>query len=60
MRVKDLIEYLEQFDGEMEVKMVYQPEYPMQANLDDVKGAGGTVYLCQIHSGNDYAPDFED
>ena len=56
MRVRDLIAYLEEFDEEMEVKMVYQPNYPMQVEIDDVREADGKVYLCQMYQGNDYAP----
>ena len=56
MRVKDLIAYLEDFDEEMEVKMVYQPNYPMQVEIDDVREADGKVYICQLYNGNDYAP----
>lgn len=57
MRVRDLIAYLEEFDEEMEVKMVYQPNYPMQVEIDDVREAEGKVYLCQMYNGNDYAPE---
>ena len=57
MGVRDLIAYLEEFDEEMEVKMVYQPNYPMQVAIDDVREADGKVYLCQMYNGNDYAPE---
>ncbi|MBQ9167939.1 MAG: hypothetical protein IJX67_05980 [Oscillospiraceae bacterium] len=56
MKVYELMEYLEDFDPDMEVKIIYQPNYPMQTTLDDVKEADGKVYLCQLYSGNDYAP----
>lgn len=57
MRVRELIEYLEEFDGDMEVKIAYQPNYPMQASIDDVKEADGKIYVIQINNGNDYAPE---
>ena len=57
MKVKELMEYLEEFDPEMEVKIAYQPSWPMQVHIDDVKEADGKVYVCQLYNGNDYAPN---
>ena len=57
MKVRELMEYLEEFDPDMEVKIAYQPNWPMQVEIDEVKEAEGKVYLCQMFNGNDYAPE---
>ena len=57
MKVRELMEYLEEFDQDMEVKIAYQPNWPMQVEIDEVKEAEGKVYLCQMFNGNDYAPE---
>lgn len=51
------MEYLEEFDPDMEVKIAYQPNWPMQVAIDEVKEADGKVYVCQMFNGNDYAPE---
>ena len=56
MRVYELIELLEELDPNMEIKIAYQPHWPMQAAIGDVKDAEGTVYICQVDPANDYAP----
>lgn len=56
MRVRELIELLEELDPDMEVKIAYQPNYPLCAEADDVREADGKVYICQLNSRNDYAP----
>lgn len=57
MKVKELMELLEEYDPEMEVRIAYQPNWPMQVDIDAVKEAEGKVYVCQLFNGNDYAPE---
>lgn len=57
MRVHELLEILEELDPNMEIKIAYQPHWPMQATIGEVKDAEGTVYICQADAGNDYAPE---
>ena len=57
MKVYELMELLEEFNPDMEVKIAYQPNWPMQVDIDAVKEADGKVYVCQLFNGNDYAPE---
>ena len=60
MRVQDLIWELEQLDPNAEVKIAYQPSYPMCCDTDDtiaVSEDGKTIYIAQTaYGGNDYLP----
>lgn len=56
MKVRELMELLEGYDPDMEVKIAYQPNFPMQVDIDAVAEAEGKVYVCQLFNGNDYAP----
>jgi len=66
MTVRDLKEYLEEFDDDADVFIAYQPNYPIAAEAGIVKFAKGTghygqpiegVFIGQGSSGNFYAPD---
>lgn len=57
MTVEQLMELLEEMEPEAEVKIAYQPNYPMEATIDTIKEVDGTVYIRQDpYAGNDYAP----
>lgn len=63
MTVAELREILEELDDDMEVRLAYQPHYPMEVKANHVKVAEGRAYICQnSYGGNNYAPDglFED
>ena len=51
MTVAELISELQAYDPDMEVKMTYQPTYPLQADISDVmiltKGDKEAVYLTE-------------
>ena len=47
MKVRELLELLEDLDGEMEVSIAYQPNYPLAADATHVMVRGGEVYICQ-------------
>ena len=58
MTVQELREALENMDGNMEVKLCYQPHYPMQVDLDHTCFSvnENTTYLCQSgYGGNEYS-----
>lgn len=57
MRVKELMELLEEMDPDAEVKIAYQPNYPLEASIDTIVDVDGKVYIRQHPFGrNDYAP----
>ena len=57
MTVRDLMEILEMFDEDAEVKLAYQPSWPLCAAAASVKKKDGVVYVCESeYGGNDYAP----
>lgn len=66
MTVGELIEILEEYEPETNVKIAYQPNWPLSTDVSFVKKANGTdyyrreiesVYLCQSASGGgEYAP----
>ena len=57
MKVRELLELLEDLDGEMEISIAYQPNYPLAADATHVMVRGGEVYICQRCDGaNRYAP----
>lgn len=57
MTVRDLMEILEMFDEDAEVKLAYQPSWPLCAAVASVKKKDGVVYVCESgYGGNDYAP----
>lgn len=58
MTVEELMEILEELDGDTKVNLAYQPHYPMKVKANHVKVYDGEVYICQnSYGGNDYAPD---
>lgn len=58
MTVAQLMEILEEMDPNAEVKIAYQPNYPMEAPVDTVREVDGTIYIRQApNSANDYAPE---
>ena len=57
MTVRDLMEALELFDPNSEVKLAYQPNWPLAARGASAKKKDGVVYICESgFGGNDYAP----
>ena len=57
MTVRDLMEILEMFDEDAEVKLAYQPSWPLCTAVASVKKKDGVVYVCESgYGGNDYAP----
>lgn len=57
MTVGELIACLEEFDDEEEVLIAYQPGYPLENMIGDVKEVNGNIYITESTScGNDYAP----
>lgn len=57
MTVRELMEILEELDGDMEVKLAYQPNYPMMVEASHVKVCNGKAFICQSgYGGNEYAP----
>jgi hypothetical protein len=57
MTVGELIEYLEDFDQEAEVKIAYQPGWPLENVVGQVNEANGDVYIVVSTSHtNNYAP----
>lgn len=58
MKVKELLELLEELDGDMEVNIAYQPHYPMTASANHLKVCNGISYICEnSYGGNEYAPN---
>lgn len=58
MKVKELMELLEELDGDMEVNIAYQPRYPMTTSADHLKVRNGIAYICEnSYGGNEYAPE---
>lgn len=57
MTVAELMEILEELDGDMEVNLAYQPNYPMMVKASHVKVCNGHAFICQSGcGGNEYAP----
>ena len=57
MKVRDLMEILEMFDENCEVKLAYQPNWPLCTKVASVKKKDGVVFICESGYGsNDYAP----
>ena len=57
MTVRELMEILEMFDEDAEVKLAYQPSWPLCTAVASVKKKDGVVYVCESgYGGNDYAP----
>ena len=57
MKVRDLMEILEMFDENCEVKLAYQPNWPLCTKVASVKKKDGVVFICESgYGGNDYAP----
>ncbi|MBQ9950722.1 MAG: hypothetical protein IJO98_01055, partial [Clostridia bacterium] len=55
--VRDLMEILEMFDENCEVKLAYQPNWPLCTKVASVKKKDGVVFICESgYGGNDYAP----
>lgn len=46
MKVKDLIEKLEEFDDDMEVEIHYQYSYPLRGNLTRFTKVGKALYIA--------------
>ena len=67
MTVRDLMEMLEEVDPDIEVRIAYQPHYPMSAGATFIKVATGNtrsgrtaqfLHICQNPAGgNEYAPE---
>lgn len=59
MKLSELLEILESlegnFGGDPEILVAYQPTYPMQTRVVEVKVVDGTVYVV-CEQGADYAP----
>ena len=57
MKVRDLMEILEMFDENCEVKLAYQPNWPLCTKVASVKKKDGVVFICESgYGGNDYSP----
>lgn len=57
MTVGELIDCLEDFDREEDVLIAYQPGWPLQNMVGQVKEVNGDVYITESTShSNDYAP----
>ena len=57
MTVRDLMEILEMFDPNAEVKLAYQPNWPLCTEAASAKQKDGVVFICESgFGGNDYAP----
>ena len=57
MKVRDLMEILEMFNPDSEVKLAYQPNWPLCTKVASAKKKDGVVYICESgFGGNDYAP----
>lgn len=58
MKVRELVEQLEDLDAEAEIQAVEQPHYPLIADLDriEVRKNGKLVYL-HLHSADEYYSD---
>lgn len=58
MKVKELLEIMEELDEDMEVNIAYQPHYPMTASANHLKVHNGIAYICENSYGeNEYAPN---
>ena len=50
-------DFYEMFDEDAEVKLAYQPSWPLCTAVASVKKKDGVVYVCESgYGGNDYAP----
>lgn len=47
MTVEELIEVLEEFNPEAEVRIASQPNWPMEYDLADVEATGDVVYVAE-------------
>ena len=47
MTVRELMEILEMFDEDAEVKLAYQPSWPLCTAVASVKKKDGVVYVCE-------------
>jgi len=45
MTVGELIEQLEGFEEEMEIRLAFQPNYPFEYEVGDIAPAGDKVYI---------------
>lgn len=55
MRVSELVEMLEEFDQDAEVRVAIQPNYPLDYNLSDAMAEnedGSVVYLATGSQGD--------
>jgi len=55
MTVRELIDYLEDFDSQSIVKIAYQPRWPMAEKVYGVTEFNGVVYLGGDNQ-NEYVP----
>ena len=57
MKLYELIEYLKWFDDDLEVRIAYQPNWPLCSRVASVKKQEGCLYICESgYGGNGYAP----
>lgn len=57
MTVAELMEILEELDGNMVVNLAYQPSWPMMTKASHVKVFDGQAFICESpYGGNEYAP----
>ena len=50
-------DFYEMFDEDAEVKLAYQPSWPLCTAVASVKKKDGVIYVCESgYGGNDYAP----
>ena len=58
MKVEQLIEFLEEMDPDAEVRVAYQPNYPISAPVDTIREVDGVIYIRQAPGmPNNYAPE---
>ena len=50
MNVRDLMSYLEDFDGDTEVRLATQPNWPFESTIDTVAAPEGTTHCeeCEV------------
>jgi hypothetical protein len=53
MKVQELVQELEQFDPDAEVRLAFQPSWPLQYHVGGVAEDGGHVHTVDIHEDED-------
>jgi len=51
------MELLEDLDSGMEIRIAYQPHWPLTGEANHLKVRNGVAYICEnSYGGNEYAP----